>query len=135
MTRSDSCCLTSSDSSHSLPPSARGRFRLLLPVDGVGRPLGENELARAVRVDIAGHVVGVVQHHLAHLIERPGGDLVASAVDLPRATRRVYGADLVRARGAGGGADVLGTSTQCVSSRLNGQRRWHRLGIGGIGGG
>ena len=129
MTRSDSCCLTSSDSSHSLLPSARGRFRLLLPVNGVGRPLGENELARAVRVDIAGHVVGVVQHQLAHLIERPGGDLVWQV----RST--VHGADLVRARGAGGGADVLGHVNPVRLVPPEWPKAVGRLGIGGFGGG
>lgn len=87
-----------------------------------------------MRVDIAGHVVGVVQHHLAHLIEGPGGDLVAGAVDLPR-DRRVHGADLVRARGAGGGADVLGHVNPVRLVPPEWPKAVGKLGIGGFGGG
>mmetsp|Transcript_1115 Transcript_1115/g.2213 ORF Transcript_1115/g.2213 Transcript_1115/m.2213 type:complete len:280 (+) Transcript_1115:224-1063(+) len=80
---------------------------LILAEDGVGRPVVGHQFARAVRVQIARHVVSVLCHRLAHLIEGPGGDLVARAVDLPR-DRRIHRALLVVARGASRGADVLG---------------------------
>mmetsp|Transcript_2552 Transcript_2552/g.6883 ORF Transcript_2552/g.6883 Transcript_2552/m.6883 type:complete len:209 (-) Transcript_2552:165-791(-) len=72
----------------------------------VGGERVEDELARAVRVHVARHVVTLVLHVEAHFVEARRRDYVALAVDLPR-DGRVLRADLVVARGAGGRARVV----------------------------
>ena len=64
-------------------------------------------LAGAVGVDVIRHVVSLVEHVLAHLVEGGGGDEVALAVDVP-GDGAVRGADGVVAGGASGGASVSG---------------------------
>merc|ERR1719201_296714 len=63
--------------------------------------------ARAVRVEVARHVVLLRLHVLAQVVEGRGRDDVALAVDLP-GDRGVARAHVVVARGAGGGAGVHG---------------------------
>ena len=77
----------------------------VVPVVGAER-VGD-VLAGAVGVDVIGHVVGLLKHVLAHLVEGGCGDEVALAVDVP-GDGAVRGADCVVAGGAGGGAGVGG---------------------------
>eukprot|EP00964_Phaeocystis_antarctica_P049624 scaffold28770_cov64-Phaeocystis_antarctica.AAC.6 len=79
--------------------------RSLAVLHVVGGEVGGDELARAVRVDVAVHVVLLLEHLLAHVVEARGRYLVALAIDLPR-DRRVARAHVVVARGAGGRAGV-----------------------------
>ena len=58
-------------------------------------------------VDVIRHVVTLLEHVLAHLVEGGGGDEVALAVDVP-GDGAVRGADGVVAGGASGGASVSG---------------------------
>lgn len=73
----------------------------------VGAEFVGDVLAGAVGVDVIRHVVSLVEHVLAHLVERGGGDEVALAVDVP-GDGTVRGADGVVAGGASGGASVSG---------------------------
>mmetsp|Transcript_7274 Transcript_7274/g.14108 ORF Transcript_7274/g.14108 Transcript_7274/m.14108 type:complete len:369 (+) Transcript_7274:207-1313(+) len=61
--------------------------------------------ARTVRVQVVGHVVLLLFHHLAHLVEARGRDHVATAVDLPGNGSKPR-ADFVVTRGASGRAGV-----------------------------
>mmetsp|Transcript_2840 Transcript_2840/g.7963 ORF Transcript_2840/g.7963 Transcript_2840/m.7963 type:complete len:444 (-) Transcript_2840:876-2207(-) len=72
----------------------------------VGDEVVGDDLARAVRVEVAPHVVLLLLHVVAQLVKRLCRDHVARAVHLPR-DRRVAGAHFVVARGAGGRAGVL----------------------------
>merc|ERR1719199_407082 len=76
-------------------------------VPGVGAEFVGDVLAGAVGVDVIRHVVSLVEHVLAHLVEGGGGDEVALAVDVP-GDGAVRGADGVVAGGASGGASVSG---------------------------
>merc|ERR1739845_229271 len=67
----------------------------------VGREVLPYQHARAVRVDIARHIVMLGFHVGAHLIKARGRDEVALAVDLP-SDRRVRRAHCVVARRARG---------------------------------
>ena len=73
----------------------------------VGAEFVGDVLAGAVGVDVIRHVVSLVEHVLAHLVEGGGGDEVALAVDVP-GDGAVRGADGVVAGGASGGASVSG---------------------------
>ena len=73
----------------------------------VGAEFVGDVLAGAVGVDVIRHVVSLVEHVLAHLVEGGGGDEVALAVDVP-GDGAVRGADFVVAGGASGGASVSG---------------------------
>mmetsp|Transcript_12826 Transcript_12826/g.50118 ORF Transcript_12826/g.50118 Transcript_12826/m.50118 type:complete len:442 (+) Transcript_12826:1725-3050(+) len=77
----------------------------IVPV--VGAEFVGDVLAGAVGVDVIRHVVSLVEHVLAHLVEGGGGDEVALAVDVP-GDGAVRGADGVVAGGASGGASVSG---------------------------
>ena len=66
-----------------------------------------DELAGAVGVEVVGHVVALLLHVVAELVEAGGADHVAAAVDLP-GDGGVDGADLVVASGAGSGPGVVG---------------------------
>eukprot|EP00966_Prymnesium_polylepis_P093624 2166478-Prymnesium_polylepis.1 len=81
----------SNPSAHALQPIGQSALylrSLLARLLVVGRVLVGDELARAVRVDVARHVVGHRHHIGAHLVEARRGDHVALAVDL----RHVAGA-------------------------------------------
>mmetsp|Transcript_15073 Transcript_15073/g.63431 ORF Transcript_15073/g.63431 Transcript_15073/m.63431 type:complete len:399 (-) Transcript_15073:195-1391(-) len=73
----------------------------------VGAEFVGDDLAGAVGVDVIRHVVTLLEHVLAHLVEGGGGDEVALAVDVP-GDGSVRGADGVVAGGASGGASVSG---------------------------
>ena len=73
----------------------------------VGAEFVGDVLAGVVGVDVIRHVVSLVEHVLAHLVEGGGGDEVALAVDVP-GDGAVRGADFVVAGGASGGASVSG---------------------------
>merc|ERR1719199_609991 len=104
------CCLLA------VVVDVRGR-RVARAIDGgavgtevvpvVGAEFVGDDLAGAVGVDVIRHVVSLVEHVLAHLVEGGGGDEVALAVDVP-GDGAVRGADGVVAGGASGGASVSG---------------------------
>merc|ERR1719199_1602900 len=104
------CCLLA------VVVDVRGR-RVARAIDGgavgtevvpvVGAEFVGDDLAGAVGVDVIRHVVTLLEHVLAHLVEGGGGDEVAHAVDVP-GDGAVRGADGVVAGGASGGASVSG---------------------------
>lgn len=73
----------------------------------VGGQVVGDQFARSVGVNVVGHVVTLVQHIVAHLVEGRGRNEVALTVNLP-GDGRVGRADRVGALGTSGRSGVLG---------------------------